>query len=425
MALPLFEAMLPRRAAAAEPGAPARMVAIYAPHGVANESWYPTKTGRDFELSPSLSPLAPVRDATTVLTGLCHPRMPSGAGHAAAGRWLTGVREGDRILNDFASPNQGDSLDQFAARRIGHLTRIPSLQLSSQSGAGLPGRSSTLSFNERGIPLPSMDKPRAIFNRLFVPDTQQGRAATEERYARRRSLLDAVQGEAKALRSGLGTGDRDRLDEYLQSVREVELQVQRDQRWLGRPKATVDPKTLDFHYKDRSSFIRLMYDLTFLALRTDTTRIVTFMTGVEVDGYNWAELGFKQGHHGLQHHNGKPEVLKRLAKVDRRQVALLTHFLQRLRAAEEADGNMLDRTAVLFGSGLNNGNGLKNGTGVHGTRSLPLLFAGGMKLGVQQGQHLKFEGDTTPLCNLHYAMLEALDIPCEQFVDSTGRLTGV
>jgi hypothetical protein len=401
------------------------MVAIYTPHGVANEAWYPTGYGRDFKLSPTLSPLEPVRDAATILTGLCHPRMPRGSGHAAAGRWLSGVREGDRVLNDFASPNQSYSLDQFAARHIGHLTRMPSLQLSSKSGAGLPGRSSTLSFNERGIPLPSMDKPRAIFNRLFVPDTTNGRKAQAERYARRRSLLDAVQGEAKALHKELGSGDRERLDEYLQSVRDVERQVERDEKWLDKPKATVDAAEVTFDYEDRSTFIRTMFDLTFLALRTDTTRIVTFMTGVEVDPYNWHELGFKQGYHGLQHHNGTAAVLDRLAKVDKRQVELLSYFLQRLRAADDIDGNLLDRTVVLYGSGLNNGNGLKNGTGVHGTRHLPLIFAGGMKLGVKQGQHLQFKSESTPLCNLHYAMLQAMNIQCERFVDSTGRLAGV
>jgi hypothetical protein len=425
LALPMLEAMLPRRASAADAKLPARMVAIYTPHGVANEQWYPSKYGRDFELSPSLKPLAPVRDAVTVLTGLCHPRMPAGSAHSGAGRWLTGVNPGDRVLNDFASPNQSWSMDQLAAQHIGHLTRLPSLQLSSQSGAGLPGRSSTLSFNPRGIPLPSLDKPRAVFNRLFVPDTPGGKRAEAERLARRRSLLDSVTDEAKRLQKQLGQGDRERLEEYLHAVRAAEIQVQRNQTWLDRPKAQVSAEGLAFNYPDRSSFIRLMYDLMFLALRTDTTRIATFMTGVEVDGYNWQELGFKHGHHGLQHHNGQAEPLRRLAAVDKRQVALFTHFLERLRAAEEADGNMLDRTMLLIGSGMNNGKGLKNGTGTHGARKLPLLLAGGMKLGIRQGQHLLFENDETPLCNLHLTMLQAMDVPVSSFVDGTTRLAGV
>ena len=281
IALPFLEAMLPRRVSAADANPAARMVCIYTPHGVANESWYPTEYGKDYTLSPTLSPLEPVKDAVTILTGLCHPRMPAGAAHAAAARWLAGVHEGDRVLNDFASPNQTYSLDQFAAHHIGHLTRVPSLQLSSQGGAGLPGRSSTLAFNSRGIPLPSMDKPRAVFNRLFVPDTAGGKKAQAERYARQQSLLDAVQDEAKALHKELGSSDRNRLDEYLQSVRDVEVQVERNKKWLHRPKAEVDASQLVFEYEDRSTFQKTMYDLMLLAFRTDTTRIATFMAGVE------------------------------------------------------------------------------------------------------------------------------------------------
>ena len=425
LSLPLLEAMLPRRANAAADKPAARMVAIYTPHGVCNEQWYPKETGRDFALSPSLAPIEPVRDAVSMLTGLCHPRLSAGAAHASAGRWLTGIRPGDRVLNDFASPNQSWSMDQLAAHHLGHLTRLPSLQLSSQGGAGLPGRSSTLSFDARGLPLPALDKPRGVFNRLFVPDSKEGRRASQERLVQRRSLLDAVAGEAKHLRAKLGQGDRERLDEYLHSVRDTEKQVARNLAWLDRPKANVNADQFEFDYPDRSSFIRLMYDLSFLALRTDTTRIVTIMTGVEVDGYNWKELGFSHGHHGLQHHNADSTALKRLAMVDKRQVELFTHFLSRLRAAEEADSNMLDRTVLLFGSGMNNGKGLKNGTGGHGTRNLPLLMAGGMKLGVKQGQHLRFEGDSTPLCNVHLTMLQALDIPVEHFVDGHQRLAGL
>ncbi len=425
LTLPFLEAMLPRRASAADVKPAARMVAVYTPHGVANEFWYPTEYGKDYTLSPTLSPLEPVKDAISVLTGLCHPRMPAGAGHAAAARWLAGVHPGDRVLNDFASPNQTYSLDQFAASHIGHLTRMPSLQMSAYSGAGLPGRSSTLSFNVRGIPLPAQDKPRAIFNRLFVPDTAGGKKAQAERYARQRSLLDAVQDEAKALNKELGKSDRDRLGDYLQSVRDVEVQVDRNQKWLHKPKAEVDPSQLEFEYEDRSTFTKTIYDLMLLAIRTDTTRIITFMGGVEVDRYNWHELGFKHDYHGLQHHNGQKEPLRRLAAVDKRQVELFSGFLQQLRSTNELDGNLLDRTVLLYGSGLNNGNERKNGTGVHGTRNLPLVFAGGMKLGIKQGQHLKFESEKTPLCNLHYAMLQAMNISCDHYVDSTGRLAGV
>ncbi len=425
LALPMLEVMLPKKAEAAEKNKGSRMLAVYFPHGVANETWYPSGTGENFKLSPSLAPLEKIRKSTTVLTGLCHPRMPSGAGHAAAARWLGGVREGDRVLNDFASPLQGFSLDQFAAHHIGHLTRIPSLQLSVKSGAGLPGRSSTLSFNVRGIPLPSMDKPRAIFNRLFVPDTAGGIKAQEVRYEQRLSILDSVLNEAKILKNNLGKGDQNRLDEYFQSVREVEVQVNRNKKWLHKPKAKIDPSEMEFKTENRSEFLKTMYDLIYLSFKTDTTRVITFMAGVEVDKYNWEELGFKNDYHGLQHHNGKKVGLERLAAADKRQVELFSAFLQKLKASEELESNLLDRSVILYGSGMNNGNGLKNGTGVHGTRNLPLIFAGGKDLGIKQGNHLVFESEKMPLCNLFYSMLKATGVPCDSFLDSTGTLPGV
>ena len=189
--LPAFESL--RQLRAAENGvetAPARMVCVYTPHGVRNSAWYPEEAGTDYVLSPTLHSLEPVREDVSVLTGLCHPRMSSNVGHAAAGRWLTGVQEGDRILVDFASPNKSLSVDQLVAARVGQETRWPSLQLSTEGGAGLPGRSKTLSFNARGLPLPALNRPRAVFDRLFVPASPEDRAAELRRYERRRSLLD-------------------------------------------------------------------------------------------------------------------------------------------------------------------------------------------------------------------------------------------
>ena len=425
MALPLLEIMFPKKIEATEKKPVSRMLAVYFPHGVANEAWYPKEYGEDFELSPSLSPLNPIRRSTSILTGLCHPLMPSGAGHAAAARWLGGVREGDRILNDFASPLQGFSMDQFAVRHIGKYTRVPSMQLSIKSGAGLPARSSTLSFNVRGIPLPSMNNPRAVFNRLFVPESAGGVKAQERRYIQRLSVLDAVMDEARIFKRKLGKSDQNRLDEYFQSVREVEVQINRNKKWLHKPKAKVDPLEINFKTESRSELIKTMYDLIHLAFKTDTTRVITFMAGVEVDKCNWAEMGFKHAYHELQHHNGKKVALERLAAVDKQQVKLFSNFLQKLKATDELESNLLDRSVILYGSGLNNGNGLKNGTGVHGTRNLPLIFAGGKDLGITQGQHLKYESEKVPLCNLFYSMLKALSIPCDSFIDSSGALAGI
>ena len=426
IALPALESLTPLLAAGAKKKkSPARLVCVYTPHGVRNSEWYPKGTGTDYTLSPTLQSLEPVRKEVSILTGLCHPRMSSNVGHAAAGRWLTGVREGDRILVDFASPNQSLSMDQVVAAHLGNQTRWPSLQLSTEAGAGIPGRSNTLSFNARGLPLPATSNPRALFHRLFVPDTTEDLAAEKARYQRQRSLLDNVLSESKALNRQLSQEDRARLDQYLDSVRDVERQLDRNQQWLDQPKPEMDATQLQFEYKNRSEFLKVMYDLTLLALRTDATRVVTFMSGVEVDLYKWQEVGVNDTYPGIQHHGGNKGSLEKLAKVDKRGADLLADFIKGLHGINEEGGSMLDRTLVLYGSGMNNGTGLDDGGGNHSTRKLPILLAGGRGLGIKQGQHLVYENDATPLCNLHLTLLQAMGVEQDRFVDGVGRLKGL
>lgn len=426
IALPAFESLTPRLAAGETPKKlPARLVCVYTPHGVRNSQWYPKGTGSDYTLSPTLESLEPVRKEVSVLTGLCHPRMSSNVGHAAAGRWLTGVQENDRILVDFASPNQSHSMDQVVAAHLGNQTRWPSLQLSTEAGAGIPGRSNTLSFNSRGLPLPAMNNPRALFHRLFVPDTPEDLAAETARYQRQRSLLDNVLNESKALNRKLSQEDRARLDQYLDSVRDVERQLDRNQQWLDQPKPEIDASQLQFEFKNRSEFLKVIYDLMLLALRTDATRVITLMSGVEVDSYQWQEVGVKDTYHGIQHHGGNKGSLEKLAKVDKREADLLADFLKGLHGMNEENGTMLDRTLVLYGSGMNNGTGLGDGGGNHSTRKLPVLLAGGRSLGIKQGQHLVYENDATPLCNLHVTLLQAMGVEQQSFVDGSGQLNGL
>ena len=426
IALPMLEIMTPRlRAAELAADKVARMVCVYTPHGVRNSTWYPEKTGPNYTMSSTLEALTPLREKVSILTGLCHPRMASNVGHAAAGRWLTGVNDGDRVLVDFASPNKALSVDQLVANSIGTKTRWPSLQLSTESGAGVPGRSRTLSFNARGLPLPSMNKPRAVFNRLFVPDTGKDRAAERVRYQRQQSLLDNVMRQSKALERRLGRADRESLDQYLASIREVELQIDRNQKWLDHPKPEVDTSDLQFAFKMRSEFLKVMYDLMFFSLQTDSTRIITFMSGVEVDMYKWGELGANKDYHSLQHHNGNKVDMEKLSKVDKREADLLAGFLTRLNETAQGDGCMLDHTMVLYGSGMNNGVGVEDGKGSHSTRKLPTLLAGGGKLSIKQGQHLVYEKDRTPLCNLHVTLMQGMGLERDHFVDGTGRLTGL
>ncbi len=402
-----------------------RLVCIYTPHGVRNSLWYPKETGAGYTLSPTLQSLEPVRKEVSIFTGLCHPRMSSNVGHAAAGRWLTGVHENDRILVDFASPNESHSMDQVVAAHLGNQTRWPSLQLSTEAGAGVPGRSNTLSFNSRGLPLPAINNPRALFHRLFVPDRAEDLAAERARYQRQRSLLDNVLIESKDLNRKLSNEDRARLDQYLDSVRDVEIQLDRNQKWLDQPKPEIDASQLQFEFKNRSEFLKVMYDLMLLSLRTDATRVITLMSGVEVDGYKWQELGVNDTMHGIQHHGGNKGSLENLAKVDKRGADLLADFLKGLQGINEEGATLLDRTLVLYGSGMNNGTGLSDGGGSHSTRKLPMLLAGGRSLGIKQGQHLVYENDATPLCNLHVTMLQAMGVEQQKFVDGTGRLNGL
>ena len=177
--------------------------------------------------------------------------------------------------------------------------------------------------------------------------------------------------------------------------------------------------------RDRRGFLKVMYDLMVLALRTDSTRVITMMAGVEVDSYKWSEVGVNQTYHGLQHHSGHAGRLDSLAKVDQLEVELLADFLGKLRETREGEGAILDNTMVLYGSGMNNGIGLQDGKGAHSTRKLPMLLAGGRKRGIRQGQHLVFENDATPLCNLHVTMLQAMGVEQGRFGDGTGRLAGL
>jgi Protein of unknown function (DUF1552) len=301
-------------------------------------------------------------------------------------------------------------MDQLVAMHLGNQTRWPSLQLSTEAGAGIPGRSNTLSFNSRGLPLPAMNNPRALFHRLFVPDAPEDLAAERDRYQRQRSLLDNVLNESKALNRKLSEADRPRFEQYLESVRDVERQLDRNQQWLEKPKPEIDASQLQFEFKNHSEFLKVMYDLMLLALRTDSTRVITLMAGVEVDQYKWEEVGVNDTYHGIQHHGGNKDSLEKLAKVDKREADLLAEFHLGLHGINEENGSMLDRTLVLYGSGMNNGTGLEDGGGNHSTRKLPILLAGGRGLGIKQGQHLVYENDATPLCNLHVTLLQAMGV---------------
>ncbi|MCA8996059.1 MAG: DUF1552 domain-containing protein [Planctomycetaceae bacterium] len=425
MSLPLLDAMLPRVQAAPSKFAPLaksqarqpRMICCYIPNGVNILEWTPKTSGRDYELSPTLSVLEQHREDFTVISGIGHPA--SQGGHSGADTWLTGADLTAVPGSDYAN---SQSIDQVVAEVHGKQTRFASLQLSDQSGTGSAGHSHTLSFDRSGTPLPAENSPKRLFERLFVPETAADRQATLRRYAEKKSILDSVLGDAQALHRRLGTSDQRKLDEYLTSVRETEDRVHRLEDWVDIPKPEIDSKHLQLgsqphNAHDRPMWIDVMLELSYLAFLTDTTRVITYEWSREAGGYG----GGGENHHELSHHGGDAGMLKQLGVIDRFHLARLDRFLTFLKSTSEAEGNMLGRTVVLFGSGMNSGEG-----GEHSPKNIPTIIAGGQELGLQHGQHVAFDPDNhPPMNNVLLSMAHAMGVERETFADASGTLSEI
>lgn len=423
--LPLLDAMLPQGLAAPstfkswdksdviQP----RLMCCYIPNGVNILEWMPADSGPNYMLSPTLKTLQEHRDDFTVLTGLGHPA--SQGGHSGADTWLTAANLKGKPGADYTNSL---SIDQLAADQHGKQTRYPSLQLGDMSGTGAAGHSHTLSFDLNGTPLPAENSPRRLFDRLFVAESAADRAATLKRYAERRSILDDVAAEAKSLDRKLGANDRRKLDEYLSSVRQTEKQVERLQSWIDRPKPNVAETGLQLGSKpgdghDRPMWLDVMLELAYLAFITDATRVITFEWSREAGGYG----GGGENHHELSHHGGDAGMLAKLAVIDQFHLSRLGRFLSLLKSTVEGDGHMLDRTMLLYGSGMNSGKG-----GDHSPKNLPTLVAGGHKLGLKHGQHLAFDQDKhPPLANVLLTLAQKMGVETDKFADATGTLTGL
>jgi len=441
VALPLLNAMQPFRASADGAEKPRRAVFVYIPNGVNGMAWQVTRPGREFELSPSLQPLAKHRDDFTVFSGLHHPNG-LGQAHVCADTWLTGAKIDAQSARKYENTI---SCDQLMAELTGQHTRFPSLELSISSGTGRPLNSTTLAFSRDGVPLPAEDNPRHIFERLFG-DEKGGLAAQRARLGMRRSVLDSVYSEANALRQELGKDDKTKLDEYLHSVRDVELRAERLDAWLDIPKPKIDKKLAEPFQRDvprskAGEYWRTMFDLIVLALRTDATRVVTYMNGSEGNGLAIPEIGITQARHNLSHHNGDPVVLERLAKSDAFIMEQFAHFLNELGGVKDGDEALLDRTMVLFGSGMSYGHS-------HANSNLPILLAGGRGMGFKHGQHIDYnkphlngeytlsydewrslcgkpKDEKARLSNLMLTMLQKMGVTTEKFVDSLAPVSEV
>ncbi len=440
IALPLLDSMMPIAVRASDVAAkPRRSVFVYIPNGVNGMDWQVTQSGRDYELSPSLKPLEKHRADFTIFSGLHHPNC-LGQAHVCADTWLTGARieaqSGRKYENAI-------SVDQFMAEAVGQQTRLPSLELSVSSGTGKPFSSTTLAFSRDGVPLPAEDNPKLVFQRLFGDG---GGAIEVQRanLAKRRSVLDAVLEDAKSLRLTLPPSDRSKLDEYLHSVRDVEQRIERLDAWLNVPKPTIENSQANYFQRDVSKgqpgdYWQTMFDLIVLALRTDMTRVVTYMNGSESVGLAIPELQITQSRHNLSHHNGDPAILEKLANSDRFLMRQFAHFLDQLQKINDGDEPLLDRTMVLLGSGMSYGHG-------HSNSNLPIMLAGGRGLGLKHGQHIDYNRPHLPedytltysewrslcgkpkdgkarLSNVLLTMLQKMDLNVESCIDSLGPVS--
>ncbi len=381
---------------------PRRMICINTSLGLHTPNLFPEQQGRDYSLTPYLQPLADFREQFTVFSGLSHPEVDGG--HPAELCYLTAAPHprADNFRNTI-------SLDQYAVEQLDPDTRFSSLVLSSSSSRGL-------SFTRSGAPIPATDRPSQVFRRMFVDGTEREVQQQIEQLHQGRSIMDVVLEQARTFQRGLGQQDRDKLDEYFTSVREVERRLVRAEEWAKRPRPVVEvqPPRDIAAATEVPARVRLMIDLMLLALKTDSTRFITFA----LNGLNAVPVirGVTQDWHNLSHHGQDPEKLAELRIIELEQMQLLAELLGGLRQATEAGGTLLDRTIVLFGSNLGNASS-------HDNRNLPILVAGG---GFRHGQHLGFDPDRTPpLSNLFVQFLQRLGAEVDQFGSSTGTIPGL
>jgi len=397
---------------------PRRMAFIYFPFGVAlpdekhpqaEWNWYPRGEGKNYRFTNVLKSMEPLRDDVTVIHGLSHPKCRKLGGHDTGDTFLTG-----HFLEPPAYSNS-ISADQLAAQFIGSQTRFPSLTLSCDGGVGEPTRSTTLSFANTGRPVPALANPKQIFAKLFGQTSDD--QLSKQRIHSTQSLLDLVLGNSKSLRTQLAQHDKAKFDEYLDSVRDIEKRVEQSQQWLDIPKPRVEEKTLDLSATPEGpkEYIKVMYDLLYLAFQTDSTRLATFMLGQVAGATTIANsfptvVGQNGNWHGLAHGAGKkPDAL---GKFDQFLAEQLAYFLTRLKNTKEGDGTLLDRTMVLYGS---------SNSKTHNNNNYPLLMAGGRKLGIQHGNFLHYNAQT-PFANLFVTLFDRMNLPVEHFADSTGGL---
>jgi hypothetical protein len=413
--------------AATATGAPLRMAFVYFPNGAIQPNWWPKGEDRAFELARTMEPLAGLREQIQIMSGLDHVNAtpgPDGAGdHArASGTFLTGVRVKKTAGADIQA---GISIDQVAAAQVGHLTRFPSLELTCdsvrKSGNCDSGYSCAyqynLSWRSPNTPVAPEPNPRLLFERLFGSGAPGERAANlERRQAQQRSIMDFVLDDARTLQRELTSRDKQKLDEYLFSVREIEKRIEKAEQFGTVPDpAMPTPAGVPPSYEE---YIQVMYDMLILAFQTDSTRIATFLLANEGSNRAFSEIGIAEGHHFLTHHQNKQDMINKVAEIDLFYMKQFARFLEKMRATKDVDGkSLLDNSMIVYGSGNSDGNR-------HTHVNLPVILAGAGGGTVTPGRFVKYNG--VPMSNLLLSMADRLGVNgVTRLGDSTGRLGNV
>ncbi len=419
LALPLLDAMIPAMTASANtvaaPNNLRRLGYIYIPMGFNPAEWIPKDNTLD-QLPSSLKPLESVKDQVTVLTGMDLQNAYPGSHATSNSAFLSAARA---KLTESSDYYLGTTVDQIAARKIGQDTQLPSLELSmdllttvGQCDNGYACvYQNNLSWSSPTTPLPSEAHPRIVFESLFG----EGGSATEREAAlkKRASLLDSVTNEMKRLKNQLGANDREKVDSYFTSIREVERRIQKAEASVkDNPLPDLDrPVGVPAAYEEHA---KLMFDLQVLAFQADITRVVSFQLAREASTRTYPEIGVPEPHHPVTHHGNNPEKLAKVAKINQFHVSLFAYFLEKMAATPEADGSLLDHSIYMYGSGMGDPD-------AHDHSNLPILVAGGAAGNMRGGQHIRYK-DPTPLANLHLTLLNKAGVPIETFADASGRV---
>jgi hypothetical protein len=420
LALPLLESMIPAATALASTAAKPvnRFGVVYVPNGMIMQNYLPKAEGAAWELTPTLSALAPFRADLLILSGLnCTPTPGrSGGAHAKATT---------RFLTDVSPPTSetwldaGISMDQILAQESGKHTQLASMELAIENGetAGACDTgfacpyTNTISWKSANTPLPTQNSPRVVFERLFGDTGSTDAKSRLARLRKQKSVLDSISEEVARLEGGLPQSDRTKLTEYLDAIRGVERRIQIAEEQSDRETPVIEhPVGIPASWEEH---VKLMFDLEVLAYQCDLTRVITMMVGHEHSGMTYPQIGVPDAHHPISHHQQEPEKVAKTAKINAYHVKMFAYFLEKLKSTPDGQGSLLDHMTMIYGAGIADSNS-------HAPYNIPVLLAGGGAGNLKGGRHIRFKD--MPLANLHLTLLDQFGVQCEKIGDSTGRI---